>query len=93
MDLTIRCHACATLATGDVEEWLEKALRGLPDEAGARLLRTTERVPGGGRDSVGWLIDLGAAAEAELEGLMCDMRLLGLEPTLLRAAAEPSRGM
>jgi hypothetical protein len=38
----------------------------------------------GGRESVGWLVDIQAEDEYDLKTLLRDMRLLGLEPAVLR---------
>jgi hypothetical protein len=88
MHLTIRCHPCAPAAAADIEGWLERALADGTGVSGARLLRISQRLPSG-REAVGWLIDVEADDEDDLQTLVRDMRLLGLEPTVLKRAHVP----
>jgi hypothetical protein len=88
--VTIRCHPCAPVAAAEIEEWLEQAIARQTNasDAGARLLRITQRLPSG-REAVGWLVDIDADDEDDLQTLLRDMRLLGLEPTVLKQARGP----
>jgi hypothetical protein len=87
MYLTIRCHPCVPAASADIEEWLERALAREASASGrrARLLRISQRLPSG-REVAGWLVDIEADDEHDLQTLLRDMRLLGLEPTVLKRA-------
>lgn len=94
MQIAIRCHPFAPVATGEVEEWLERQterLREAAPQSACRLLRLSQAAPPGAREA-GWLIELDAGAgdgidPERLEGVLSDMRLLGLRPTILRGAA------
>ena len=98
----IRCHPLAPVAVDELEGWLERQVNELRVEAPngtIRLSRLTQ-----GRTSaalyVGWLVELDLAGEPLLAGKLLadalrDMRLLGLQPTLLapdgeQLAAKPS---
>ena len=93
VQLAIRCHPFVRAETEDVEAWLESEIArvrgGLPDTA-LRLLRLTEEMPGG-EQAAGWLVEVEACdGEAgvdpkRLATIVRDMRLLGLQPTLLSA--------
>jgi hypothetical protein len=99
----IRCHPCAPVAAEELEAWLEaelERLRASAPQALLRLLRLSQQVPTG-EAGIGWLIELDAASgERPLEGddlaaVLRDMRLLGLQPTVLRAGENgdaPARG-
>jgi hypothetical protein len=88
MHLTIRCHPCSSPAAADIEEWLEHAIaRETADSGGrARLHRISQRLPSG-LEAVGWLVDFEAVDEDDLQTLMRDMRLLGLELTVMKQAS------
>lgn len=91
--LSIRCHPCAPVATDELELWLGREVERLrvsaPDVV-LRLVRLVQRAP---TDDVriGWLIELDAPnAESPLDDetlstVVRDLRLLGLQPTVLRA--------
>jgi hypothetical protein len=92
--LAIRCHPCAPIATEELEQWLEQEvgrLRARAPRAVLRLLRLSQRVPTG-ESGIGWMIELDAANgeapldEDHLAAVLRDMRLLGLQPTLLRGS-------
>jgi hypothetical protein len=92
--LAIRCHPCAPIAAEELEQWLEQEveqLRASAPHAVLRLLRLSQGVPTGEAD-IGWMIELdtanGEAAldENRLAAVLRDMRLLGLQPTLLRGS-------
>jgi hypothetical protein len=91
--IAIRCHPYAPIAAEELEAWLEaevERLRASAPQAVLRLLRLSQEMPTGEAD-IGWLIELDAAnGERPLEGdrlaaVLRDMRLLGLQPTVLRA--------
>jgi hypothetical protein len=92
--LAIRCHPCAPIATEELEQWLEQEveqLRASAPHAVLRLLRLSQRLPTG-EAGIGWMIELDAANgeaaldENRLAAVLRDMRLLGLQPTLLRGS-------
>jgi hypothetical protein len=91
--VTIRCHPQAPVASGDLEAWLENALERVRDELASptsvRLFRVSQRLPSG-RDLAGWLVEIDSrearlATGLDLDALIRDMRLLGLQPTLFGA--------
>jgi hypothetical protein len=91
MQVAIRCHPYAPVASDELEEWLAREVDGIraaaPD-ATVRLMRLSQPLSTG-RVAVGWLIELeglsGAVAltDLQLDAVLRDMRLLGLQPTLL----------
>jgi hypothetical protein len=95
VQLAIRCHPCAPVSLDELEGWLEQhidELRAAAPGAILRLLRLTQ----GGRASdleIGWLVELELAdgepllAGPRLGDSLRDMRLLGLQPTLLAPCA------
>jgi hypothetical protein len=91
MQVAIRCHPCAPVATDEVEHWLWSELdrlRSQAPEAILRILRLTQPAPTGRLD-VGWLVEVEVAEgdalgeEHGLDEVLRDMRLLGLQPTVL----------
>ena len=90
--LAIRCHPCAPVANEEVEQWLTdevERLRATAPRAVLRLVRISHRPPSGDAE-VGWMIEFDAAIGAPLDedglaAVLRDMRLLGLQPTVLRA--------
>lgn len=91
----IRCHPCSPISAGEVDTWLGVQVDGLrAASAGAtlRLFHLTQTLPTG-ETELGWLIEVDAAGGAapldqdQLERLLRDMRLLGLQPTVLRPTA------
>jgi hypothetical protein len=91
--LAIRCHPFTPVSSDDVDAWLQEELARLRERAphaALRLLRLRQALPTGEAD-VGWLIELDPAGgeppldEDELAQVLRDLRLLGLQPTLLRA--------
>jgi hypothetical protein len=91
VQLAIRCHPCVPVAAEELERWLERQahdLRAEAPEAIVRLSRLTQGRPGADLDN-GWLVELELDEEEPLlagHGLadaLRDMRLLGLQPTLL----------
>jgi hypothetical protein len=104
MPLAIRCHPCVPVALPEIEAWLEREVGRIRDEApGAtvRLLRLSQELPSGDH-SVGWLIELEvevSLVETGLAAVLSEMRLLGLQPTVLETVArraavlrDPRRG-
>lgn len=96
--VVIRCHPRAPVASEDLEEWLEDAVararEDLTAPATVRFFRVTQCLPSG-REMAGWLVEIDPgedfrAADFDLDALIRDMRLLGLEPTLFGA---PARGV
>jgi hypothetical protein len=91
--IAIRCHPCTPIAAEEFEAWLAaevERLRASAPQAVLRLLRLSQQVPTD-QAGIGWLIELDApSGERPLEGdglaaVLRDMRLLGLQPTMLRA--------
>ena len=91
LQLAIRCHPCVPVSAGELEPWLEKQLdelRAQTPHGTLRLSRVTHGAPDRDLEN-GWLIELDLAeGERLLTGrrladALRDMRLLGLQPTLL----------
>jgi hypothetical protein len=91
MQLAIRCHPCAPVSAEELERWLEgqtEALRADAPHAVVRVSRLTQ-ARADGELYVGWLVELDvppgdpALDGKQLAGALRDMRLLGLQPTLL----------
>jgi hypothetical protein len=91
VQLAIRCHPCAPVSADELQAWLERQideLRAAAPNGTFRLLRLTQGGPSS-QLNVGWLVELEVAdGEPLLGGQMLadslrDMRLLGLQPTLL----------
>jgi hypothetical protein len=91
VQLAIRCQPRVPVSPDELEGWLElevKELRSLAPHATVRLSRLSQ----GACDSqlnIGWLIELELEPNApllagdRLSRALRDMRLLGLQPTLL----------
>jgi hypothetical protein len=91
VQLAIRCHPRVPVEADELEGWLERQvddLRAEAPRATVRLLRLTQSRPDTNLD-VGWLVELQLdegetlLAAGRLADALRDMRLLGLEPTLL----------
>jgi hypothetical protein len=91
VQLAIRCHPLAPISPDDLEDWLElevKDLRAHAPHAKVRLSRLTQARPGPHLD-IGWLIELDLDPDEpllvgdRLPKVLRDLRLLGLQPTLL----------
>ena len=91
VQLAIRCHPCVPVSAKELEPWLEEQLDELRADAPhgtLRLSRLTQGAPDLDLD-IGWLIELHLPdGEPLLTGhrladVLRDMRLLGLQPTLL----------
>ena len=88
VQLAIRCHPEVPVSAIELEQWLEQQVSDLRAEAPhgtVRLSRLTQELP----TAIGWLVELELAEDAPLLGgdrlaaVLTDMRLLGLQPTLL----------
>jgi hypothetical protein len=92
VQLAIRCHPRVPVSAEELEGWLEQQAVNLRLEAPhgtIRLSRLTQGLP----SAIGWLLELELAEEEpllagdRLASALRDMRLLGLEPTLLAPTA------
>jgi hypothetical protein len=91
VQLTIRCHPRVPVAAEELERWLDQQVEGLRAEAPqgtvclSRLMQDLPSVDIG----IGWLLELELPEneplldEHRLAAVLRDMRLLGLQPTLL----------
>ena len=90
MQVAIRCHPYAPVEANELESWLAREIervRAAAPDATVRLMRLTQTRPTGAA-LVGWLVELESVpgdgvAEFHLENVLADMRLLGLQPSLL----------
>jgi hypothetical protein len=91
VQLAIRCHPCAPVPADELEGWLERhidELRAAAPRGTFRLSRLTQGGPSTDLN-IGWLVELELADGEPLLGgqlladSLRDMRLLGLQPTLL----------
>jgi hypothetical protein len=93
VQLAIRCHPCAPVSLDELDRWLERHVGELRAEMPNASFRLSRLTPGGSSadPGVGWLVELELAEGEPLPGeerlalSLRDMRLLGLEPTLLAA--------
>lgn len=88
VQLAIRCQPRVPVSAEELEGWLEQQVLNLRVEAPngtIRLSRLTQGLP----SAIGWLLELELAEEEpllagdRLADALRDMRLLGLQPTLL----------
>jgi hypothetical protein len=95
MQVAIRCHPYAPVASDELEDWLAREvdrIRAAAPDATVRLMRLSQPLSAG-RVAVGWLIELEglrgevALTDLQLDTILRDMRLLGLQPTLLAPRA------
>jgi hypothetical protein len=101
VQLAIRCHPYAPVEADELEVWLARHVVDLRAEAPhstVRLSRLTQSRPDANLD-VGWLVEL-ELGESEpllaghrLADALRDMRLLGLQPTLLAPLVGGANGM
>ena len=102
MQIAIRCHPYAPVASDELEEWLAREvdrIRAAAPDASVRLMRLSQALSTG-RVAVGWLLELEglrgdvAFTDLQLDAILRDMRLLGLQPTLLglNRAGSPEPG-
>jgi hypothetical protein len=91
VQLAIRCHPRVPVSADELEHWLEQQVHDLRFEAPratVRLSRLIQGAPGADLE-IGWLIELELAEDERLlaghrlADALRDMRLLGLQPTLL----------
>jgi hypothetical protein len=102
LQLAITCHPCIPVPADELEQWLRQRvdeLRADSPQSTIRLSRLTQDRPTTHLD-IGWLIELELSGDDPLlmeDGLaeaIRDMRLLGLQPTLLvrpGSGGEPAR--
>jgi hypothetical protein len=95
VQLAIRCHPRVSISSDELEGWLEievTDLRAHAPHATVRLSRLTQSGPDTQLD-IGWLIELELDPNEplltgdRLPQALRDMRLLGLQPTLLTPQA------
>jgi hypothetical protein len=91
VQFAIRCLPRAPLASEDLERWLDgelKELRRVAPQGTIRLSRLTQELPTS-EVGIGWLLELELPEDDPLLGwdrlasVLRDLRLLGLQPTLL----------
>ena len=95
----IRCHPCAPVAADELGRWLERQVDELRAEAPRGTIRLSRLTQGPLRADLyaGWLIELDLPdGEPLLTGdriasTLTDMRLLGLQPTLLTQPLQSQR--
>jgi hypothetical protein len=91
VQLAIRCHPRVPVSADELEHWLEQQvhdLRAYAPRATVRLSRLTQGAPGADLE-IGWLVELELTEDEpllaghRLADALRDMRMLGLQPTLL----------
>jgi hypothetical protein len=91
VQLAIRCHPRVPVSAVELEHWLAQQvdhLRAEAPQATVRLSRLTQGAPDADLE-IGWLVELELAEDEpllagyRLADALRDMRLLGLQPTLL----------
>jgi hypothetical protein len=91
VQVTIRCHPRVLVAAEELERWLDQQVETLRAEAPrgtVRLSRLTQELPSVDI-GIGWVMELELREdeplldEDRLAAVLRDMRLLGLQPTLL----------
>jgi hypothetical protein len=97
----IRCHAYAPVAHDELEGWLAREvdeIRAAAPDATVRFMRLSQ-ARSADRVAVGWLIELEgihgevALTDLQLDAVLRDMRLLGLQPTLLALSDADGRDL
>lgn len=94
VQLAIRCHPRVPISADDLEAWLELEVKGLRTQAPHATVRLSRLIQArlDAQIDVGWLIELEVdpdeplLAGDRLPQALRDMRLLGLQPTLLTPA-------
>jgi hypothetical protein len=88
---SIRCHSLVPAFPDELERWLEEwigHLRADLPQGIIRMSRLTQGLPSGDVE-IGWLVDLELPdgepmlARDRMVGMLAEIRLLGLHPTLL----------
>ncbi len=95
VQLAIRCHPVVPVSAEELEQWLDQQLRDLRAEAPLGIIRMSRLTQGstGSNCYIGWLVELELPegepllAGDRLFDALRDMRLLGLQPTLLAPTA------
>lgn len=91
VQFAIRCLPRVPIASEDLERWLDgelKELRSVAPQGTIRLSRLTQELPTS-EVGIGWLLELELPEDEPLLGwdrlasVLRDLRLLGLQPTLL----------
>jgi hypothetical protein len=91
IQLSIRCHPLVPVSADELEQWLELQVSDLRKDAPQgtiRLLRLTQELPDASL-GIGWLLELELPEDdpvrtrERLVNALRDMRLLGLQPTIL----------
>lgn len=102
--LLVRARSCTPASTVELTDWLEGKVAQLREETPGALVRLTRLVQDlpAARVDDGWLIEVQTEGEgpgegadpltAALEEVLCDMRILGLDPTLLVPRAQAPAG-
>jgi hypothetical protein len=94
MQVAIRCHPYAPVAADELEGWLAREvdeIRTAAPGATVRLMRLSQDFSTR-HAALGWLIELegphgeAALTERQLDSVLRDMGLLGLQPTLLTSS-------
>jgi hypothetical protein len=97
VQLAIRCHPRVPVSADELEGWLERQAEELRANFPQSIVRLSRLTRGRGADlDVGWLIELELDDEALPQGpladVLRDMRLLGLQPTLLTPRGAATNG-
>ncbi len=97
VQLAIRCHPRVPVSAQELEGWLEQQVQDLRANFPQGIVRLSRLTQGREADlDIGWLIDLELHEESLAEGsfadILRDMRLLGLQPTLLAPRAAATNG-
>jgi hypothetical protein len=100
IQLAIRCQPCVPVSAEELEHWLERQMHELRAAAPHGTVRLSRLMQGGPSADlkIGWLVELELAegdpllAGQRLADALRDMRLLGLQPTLLAPRAAWSNG-
>src|SRR5688500_4092428 len=105
VQLAIRCHPVMPVPAAELERWLEQQINALRRDAPLGIIRLSRLTQGPASSDcyIGWLVELELAegepllAEDRLADARTDMRLLGLQPTLLAPATgdpgQPTRSV
>jgi hypothetical protein len=92
VQLAIRCHPRVPVSADELEQWLEQQVNDLRAEVPHGTIRLS-RLTWGLPSAIGWLVELELADEEPLLAgdrlcaALTDMRLVGLQPTLLTPTA------